>query len=74
MVLTVVAARHATGLAGYLPLVLLFIAIPLACLLLWSLAGRMLAAHLARPRSRRRIDAAMGALLLASAALLLVDL
>lgn len=74
MVLAIVAARPATGPAGYLPLVLLFTAIPLACLLAWSLAGRVLAPHLARARSRRRIDSAMGALLLASAALLLLDL
>jgi threonine/homoserine/homoserine lactone efflux protein len=74
MVLTIVAAWPATSLPGYLPLALLFAVIPLACLLLWSLAGRLLAAQLARPRSRRRIDAAMGVLLLASAALLLVDL
>ena len=74
MVLTQVAAWPATSLSGYLPLALLYIAIPSGCLLLWSLAGRLLAAHMARPRSRRRIDAAMGALLLASAALLLVDL
>ncbi|UGB37353.1 LysE family translocator [Frateuria soli] len=74
MVLALVAARPATGPAGYLPLVLLFTAIPLTCLLAWSLAGRVLAPHLARARSRRRIDSAMGALLLASAALLLLDL
>jgi threonine/homoserine/homoserine lactone efflux protein len=74
MVLTLVAAWPATGLAGYLPLALLFIAIPLACLLLWSLAGRLLATHMARPRARRHIDAALGVLLLASAALLLIDL
>ncbi|SEI47918.1 Threonine/homoserine/homoserine lactone efflux protein [Frateuria terrea] len=74
MVLALVAAWPATSLAGYLPLALLFIAIPSGCLLLWSLAGRLLAAHMAQPRSRRRIDAAMGALLLASAVLLFVDL
>jgi threonine/homoserine/homoserine lactone efflux protein len=74
MVLTLVASWPATSLSGYLPLALLFIAIPSICLLLWSLAGRVLAAHMARPHSRRRIDAALGALLLASAALLLIDL
>ena len=73
MVLAIVAARPATGLPGYLPLVLLFTAIPLACLLLWGLAGRLLAARLAHPRSRRRLDIAMGVLLLASAVLLLID-
>jgi threonine/homoserine/homoserine lactone efflux protein len=74
MVLTLVAAWPATSPAGYLPLALLFFTIPLVCLLLWSLVGRLLAAQLARPRSRRRFDAAMGLLMLASAALLLVDL
>jgi threonine/homoserine/homoserine lactone efflux protein len=74
MVLTLVATWPATGLPGYLPLVLLFTAIPLACLLLWGVAGRLLAVHMAQPRARRRIDAAMGALLLASAALLFADL
>ncbi|MGN2252646.1 LysE family translocator [Frateuria sp. GZRe12] len=74
MVTAIVAARPVADAAGYLPLALLFTAIPLACLLLWGFAGQRLAAHLARPRSRRRIDAAMGVLLLASAVLLLVDL
>lgn len=74
MVTAIVAASPADDPAGYLPLVLLFTAIPLACLLLWSLAGRRLAVPLARARPRRRIDAAMGVLLLASAALLLADL
>ena len=73
MVLAIVAARPPGGVAGYLPLALLFTVIPLACLLLWSLAGRLLAASLARPRVRRRVDAALGVLLLASAALLLID-
>jgi len=73
MVLAIVAARPAAGPLGYLPLMLLFTAIPLACLLLWSMAGRLLTAQLAHPRSRRRLDAVMGVLLLASAALLLVD-
>jgi threonine/homoserine/homoserine lactone efflux protein len=74
MVLTLVATWPATGLSGYLPLALLFIAIPSGCLLLWSLAGRLLATRMAHPRSRRHIDAVMGTLLLASATLLLVDL
>lgn len=74
MVLTIVAAHPVTGLSGYLPLALLFTAIPLACLLLWCVAGRLLATRLAHPRSRRRIDVALGGLLLASAALLLADL
>ena len=74
MVTSIVAARPVADASGYLPLVVLFTAIPLACLLLWSFAGQRLAAPLAHPRTRRRIDAAMGVLLLASAALLLIDL
>ncbi|NUO72496.1 MAG: LysE family transporter [Frateuria sp.] len=74
MVLTVVAAWPAAHMADYLPLALLFAFIPLACLLLWAAGGRLLAARLARPRFRRRADAAMGALLLASAGLLLAGL
>jgi threonine/homoserine/homoserine lactone efflux protein len=74
MVLTVVAGWPAARMADYLPLVPLFVLIPLACLLLWSLGGRWLAPRLQHAGFRRRTDAAMGALLLASAALLLVDL
>jgi threonine/homoserine/homoserine lactone efflux protein len=73
MVVAVVAARPATRLADYLPLALLFTVIPLACLLLWSLGGQVLAARLARPRFRRASDAVMGALLLACAVLLLLE-
>lgn len=71
MVLTAVAAWPALRLADYLPLVLLFTVIPLACLLLWAIGGRLLATRLTGARFRRRTDAAMGLLLLASAALLL---
>lgn len=74
MVLTVVAAWPAPRLADYLPLALLFTIIPLACLLLWAGGGQLLAPRLACARFRRRVDAAMGTLLLASAALLLVGL
>ena len=74
MVLTVVAASATTDLSGYLQLALLFALVPLACLSLWAMAGRLLGVHLTRPRSRRRIDAAMGVLLLGSALLLLVEL
>lgn len=74
MVTTIVAAHPTTHPAGYLPLVLLFTVIPLACLLLWGFAGQRLAVHLAHPRTRRRIDAVMAVLLFASAALLLIDL
>jgi threonine/homoserine/homoserine lactone efflux protein len=74
MALTVVAAWPAARAADYLPLALLFTLIPLACLLLWALGGRVLATRLACARFRRRTDAAMGLLLLASAALLLAGL
>lgn len=74
MVLTVVAAWPVAHAADYLPLLALFILIPLACLLLWAGGGRLLAPRLACARFRRRVDATMGALLLASAALLLTHL
>ncbi|HEV2538820.1 MAG TPA: LysE family transporter [Frateuria sp.] len=74
MALTVVAAWPATRAADYLPLALLFTFVPLVCLLLWAMGGRWLATRLACPRFRRRADAAMGLLLLASAALLLAGL
>jgi threonine/homoserine/homoserine lactone efflux protein len=67
--LTVVAAWGASGTRGWLPLAALFAAIPFGCLLLWSACGRWLT----HPRLRRGLDAAMGALLLASAGLLLIE-
>lgn len=73
MVLTVVAAWPAAHLADYLPLVVLFTLIPLACLLIWAGGGRLLASRLACLRFRRRVDLAMGGLLLISAVLLLID-
>lgn len=74
MVLTAVAAWPASRPADYLPLALLFTLIPLACLLLWAGGGHLLASRLACARFRRRVDAAMGVLLVASAALLLAGL
>lgn len=74
MVLTAVAAWPAARPADYLPLAGLFTVIPLACLLLWAGGGRLVAPRLTRPRFRQRVDAAMGALLLASASLLFIDL
>jgi threonine/homoserine/homoserine lactone efflux protein len=74
MVLTVVAAWPAARLSDYLPLAGLFTAIPFACLLLWAGGGTLLAPHLTREGFRRRVDTAMGALLLASASLLFIDL
>lgn len=71
MVLTATAALPAGGFASWLQLAALFIAIPVACLLLWSAFGAAMAARLADPRTRRRFDCAMGALLLASALALL---
>ena len=74
MSLTVVAAWPAARASDYLPLAWLFTLVPLVCLLLWALGGRLLATRLACPRFRRGTDAAMGLLLLASAALLLAGL
>ena len=74
MVLTVVAAWPVTRPADYLPLLGLFTLIPLGCLLLWAGGGQLLASRLACARFRRYADTAMGALLLASAALLITGL
>lgn len=68
------AATGSSGAAGYLPLASLFVAIPTGCLLLWSGCGQLLTRALARAFVRRCLDAAMGALLLAGAGLLLIDL
>ncbi|MEI7036292.1 LysE family translocator [Fulvimonas yonginensis] len=73
MTLTVVAAWGASGARGWIPLAVLFVAIPLGCLLLWSACGRLLTKGLAHPPFRRGLDAGMGALLLASAGLLLIE-
>jgi threonine/homoserine/homoserine lactone efflux protein len=71
MVLTALATVHAIEPHGDLALVLLFVLIPTPCLLLWASLGAVLARWLARPNVRRSVDAGMGALLLASAGLLL---
>lgn len=73
MVLTVIASVPADGLRGYLPLAALFVAIPTGCLLLWAALGALLARWLSRPRVRRGTDVGMGALLVASAGLLLLE-
>ncbi|MFC5525090.1 LysE family translocator [Rhodanobacter ginsengisoli] len=73
MVLTALASVPATGWRGYLPLAALFTVIPATCLLLWAALGTLLSRALARPRVRRRVDAGMGALLIASAGLLLIE-
>ncbi|HVC17901.1 MAG TPA: LysE family translocator [Rhodanobacter sp.] len=73
MVLTALASLPATGLRSYLPLAALFAAIPSFCLLLWAGLGTLLARALARPLIRRRVDAGMGALLIACAGLLLIE-
>jgi threonine/homoserine/homoserine lactone efflux protein len=73
MVLTVLAAWPATGLRDYLPLAGLFVLIPALCLLLWAVLGAALARWLAHPPIRRGVDLAMGLLLFACAALLLIE-
>lgn len=49
-----------------------FALVPPPCLALWALSGRALAGRMQRPRFRRRFDRAMGLLLIASAAGLLL--
>lgn len=73
LVLTVLAAMPATGPGDYLSLVGLFTLIPAACLLLWAVLGAWLARWLPLPPVRRGVDIAMGALLVACAALLLIE-
>ncbi len=58
------------ALARLLPL---FVVVPAAGLAAWATLGALLAQRLARPAARRRFDRATGALLLASAALLLAE-
>ncbi len=74
LVATAAAALSAggTGLAALATLAALLIAIPSVCLILWAGAGAAIAGWLGRPAARRRFDRAMGALLIASAALLLL--
>jgi threonine/homoserine/homoserine lactone efflux protein len=73
MVLTAIASVPVDGLRGYLPLAGLFVAIPAVCLLLWAALGALLARSLTCPRIRRGADLGMGALLVASAGLLLLE-
>jgi Putative threonine efflux protein len=74
MVLTALAALRANALRDYLPLAGLFVLIPTFCLLLWAALGAWLARWLARPAVRRGTDIVMGALLVACAGLLLIEL
>lgn len=73
MVLTAVAAVSAHAAAGYAPLVMAFTFIPLVCLAFWALLGRQLRRCLRRRRIRVWFDRAMGALLIGSAILLLIE-
>ena len=71
LVLTVTAAApDSSTLAGLGILAALFVAIPGLCLTAWACAGAALAGWLETPAIRRRFDCAMGALLIASAAML----
>jgi len=74
MVLTVLAALPANALRDYLLPAGLFVLIPTLCLLLWAVLGAWLARWLARSAVRRGTDIVMGALLVASAGLLLIKL
>jgi threonine/homoserine/homoserine lactone efflux protein len=60
------------GAHGLAQLAGLFVAIPVACLLLWALGGALLQRALERPRARAGFERAMGALLLASSLFLLL--
>lgn len=69
---TAVSSGEIQGPASLAALAALFTLVPGACLTLWALAGRALAAWMARPRARLWLDRALGGLLIASAAALLV--
>lgn len=71
MTVTALVALPATNVRDFLPLAALFVAIPTLCLLTWASLGASLTHWLARPSVRRGIDAAMGAALIAFAAVLL---
>lgn len=75
LVLTVTASAHGSlGPGRALPaLAVLFVVIPTACLALWAWAGVALARSPRWPSMQPRFDRVMGALLFASAALLLAD-
>ncbi|WP_161829844.1 LysE family translocator [Steroidobacter agaridevorans] len=55
-------------------LVLLMVAVTSACLMLWALAGTAATRLFARPEARRAIDRILGAVLMLSAASIVVDL
>lgn len=73
LVLTVFAAMPATAAHDYLLLSAMFVLIPAPCLLLWATLGASLARWLARPATRRGVDAISGAMLFACALLLLLE-
>ncbi len=68
MVLTAAAATRA-----FAPLAVLFTAVPAICLLFWASLGSLLSESLRRRRIRAWFDRVMGGLLVASAALLLLE-
>lgn len=71
MMLTVVAAMPSqNALYAFARLAPLFIIISASCLLLWIIAGQMLARALTNPSTQRRIDRVLGASLIASTLLL----
>ncbi|MBO9661827.1 LysE family transporter [Dokdonella sp.] len=73
MMLTIVAAMPAQDAATtWLRLAPLAVAIPIPCLLLWAGFGRALARRLGDGRLRERVDRALGLLLVACAAALLL--
>lgn len=75
LVLTVTASAYGSlGPGRALPaLAVLFVVIPTACLALWAWAGVALARSPRWPRMQIRFDRVMGALLVVSALLLLVE-
>lgn len=73
LVLTVLAAMPIASPGDYLPLAGLFVLVPAACLLLWALLGAWLARWMLQPTVHRGVDIAMGVLLIACAALLLIE-
>jgi threonine/homoserine/homoserine lactone efflux protein len=75
LVLTVTASAQAElGPRLALPgLITLFTLVPATCLALWAWTGVALERRLRSPATRALIDRAMGMLLIASAALLLID-
>jgi threonine/homoserine/homoserine lactone efflux protein len=74
MAMTAVAAAQGSAASNaHWQLVLLFVLVPIACLLAWSTLGVLFGAVLRHPAMRHRFDRAMGVLLLASATLLLAS-